>query len=242
MRTLTILSLSLVAALAANAQTHLNGSQVIEGTTNYCEDAGSTAAYACNLTGLTGYVTGAMYCFKPNTTNAGTASLNLTGLGAKTIRKYTAGTLADLEANDIIAGQRTCVVYDGTYLQMVTMRANRTLGIGCVFDGGGSAVTVSSVCYARAPHACQITGWSILAQGTAPTTTIDVWKASAGTTLPSAAGTIAASAKPALATGNAVASSTLTGWTTAVAANEILGFKVDAIANATWIEVRLTCQ
>src|SRR5689334_6263725 len=107
------------AALPSAAQMRINGSQVIEGTVNSCDDMGASNAYACTLaTTISGYVVGAQYCFKAGATNSGAATLNVNSLGVKTIRKYVGGALVDLQATDIVAGQRVCVIYDGMYMQV----------------------------------------------------------------------------------------------------------------------------
>lgn len=115
-----------------------------------------------------------------------------------------------------------------------------TGAFGAVFDGGGVAVPAGTISYTRVPYACTITGWSIIAD--AGTTTIDVWKIASGAALPTNANTITAAAEPALAVGNAIRSTAIPGWTTAVAANDIVGFHVDAAAGATWIEVMVICS
>lgn len=41
------------------AQMKINGSRVVEGTINYCADAGASDTYACSMSpALTAYVTG----------------------------------------------------------------------------------------------------------------------------------------------------------------------------------------
>jgi hypothetical protein len=110
--------------------------------------------------------------------------------------------------------------------------------LGAYFEGLGSTVVlVNSIVYTRAKTAMTISGWSIVAEGSSPTCTIDIFKIATGTTLPSAS--ICASALPALATGNALKSTTLTGWTTSVSADDMLAFKVTACANATKIQIVL---
>jgi len=101
------------------------------------------------------------------------------------------------------------------------------------FDGMGAVILVNSIVYFRVANACTISGWSIVAEGTSPTCTLDILKIASGTTLPTAS--IVASAAPALSTGNAVKSTTLTGWTTSVAADDIIAVKVTACAAATKI-------
>jgi hypothetical protein len=88
-------------------------------------------------------------------------------------------------------------------------------------------------------NSCTIVGWSIAAAGSSPTCTIDIWNRSAGTSLPTVANTITGSAKPQLSTGNVVSSTTLTGWSTAVVAGDIIGYYLDACSNATKITLTL---
>lgn len=104
----------LVATLAATATT-------LESRL-FCSDAGSTDAYACNLSPAIGaYVTGTHYRFKANSANTGAATINFNALGVKTIKKLNDQDLSD---NDIEAGQWVDVVYDGTNMQMQSQIAN----------------------------------------------------------------------------------------------------------------------
>lgn len=96
-----------------------------------------------------------------------------------------------------------------------------TLPYGCaVGDPAGSALATGVLCYVVVPMAGTITGWDIVVDG--GTATVDVLKIATGTAKPTAS--IAASALPAISTGTAIHSTTLTSWTTSVAANDILGF------------------
>lgn len=80
----------------------------------YAVDFGSTDAYAITLTPApTAYATGEEFSFTANTTNTGTATLNVNSIGAKTIVKGVNTTLAD---GDILAGQTVTVRFDGTYM------------------------------------------------------------------------------------------------------------------------------
>ena len=107
------------------------------------------------------------------------------------------------------------------------------------WDGQGAGVTTGNTRFFTAPYAMTITGWNISAVGTSPTCTIDIWKIATGTALPTVSNTIMGT-KPALSSGNAVRSSTMTGWTTlAIAAGDILGFNIDASANGTVINFEL---
>jgi hypothetical protein len=113
-----------------------------------------------------------------------------------------------------------------------------TLPYGCaVGDPAGAALATGVLCYIVVPAAGTITGWDVVAD--AGTATVDVWKIAAGTAKPTVTNTITASAKPALASGTAIHSTTLTGWTTAVAANDIIGFNLDAVGAAKYITVNV---
>lgn len=115
----------------------------------------------------------------------------------------------------------------------------RAFGVA-VGDPAGSALATGVLGYIVAVAACTITGWDIVVD--AGTATVDVWKIATGTAKPTVANTITASAKPAISTGTAIASTTLTGWTTSVSAGDILGFNLDIVATAKYITVDVRCQ
>ena len=88
------------------------------GQVAYAEDGGANDNYAITLSPApTAYTAGMTIAFKANTANTGAATLNVNGLGAKTIVKDYNATLDD---NDIKAGQVVIVVYDGTNFQLQT--------------------------------------------------------------------------------------------------------------------------
>lgn len=87
------------------------------------------------------------------------------------------------------------------------------------------------------PIAGTITGWSILTENAGGSVEIDIWK---DTTMPTVADTIVASAPP---TGSGVVTSTtMTGWTTAVAANAVFRVRVDTANDASVIVFQLTIE
>jgi molybdenum cofactor biosynthesis enzyme len=45
-----------------------------------------------------------------------------------------------------------------------------------------------------------------------------------------------------LASGNAIKSTSMVGWTTTVAADDIIGFNLDAVTVATWASLTIYCQ
>ena len=87
----------------------------------------------------TGYVNGAQFYFQGVNANTTASTLNVNGLGAKTIKKNggTGGSVgSDLASGDIAAGQWVYVVYDGTNFQMQSTLGNA--------GGGGGSGTVGN--------------------------------------------------------------------------------------------------
>ena len=85
--------------------------QVQDSSFNYAVDTGSANTYAIAPSPtITAYAIGQLFSFKATNANTGASTLNVSSLGAKTIKKQ--GN-TDLVANDIIANE----VYDVRYEQ-----------------------------------------------------------------------------------------------------------------------------
>jgi len=85
---------------------------------DYAVDASGTDAYAITVTpAITSYTAGQKFSFKAGTANTGACTLNVCGLGAKTIKKDVS---SDLATGDILANQIVEVEYDGVNMQMVS--------------------------------------------------------------------------------------------------------------------------
>lgn len=114
----------------------------------YAADGGSSDTYAVTYDPpIKAYTTGMVIQFYANTANTGTATLNVNGLGAKTIRKMNDATL---ETGDIEAGQLVTVIYDGTYFQMQsqTAQVSATVITGTVgVTNGGTGRATSTTAY-----------------------------------------------------------------------------------------------
>lgn len=81
---------------------------------------GSANAYVATPSpALPGLTTNAWLVIKANFTNTGAATINVNGLGAKAIKKWTAGAVADVQAGDIQTGQECIIAYDGTQWQLI---------------------------------------------------------------------------------------------------------------------------
>ena len=139
-----------------------------------------------------------------------------------------------------ISGAAT-VSLGGTYTPAVTANT-RARAVGAGFDGGGSALTSGSTAtaYFFVPFACTISEWAATVD--TGTITFDVWKIASGTAIPTVTNTITASALPAISSGSAKASTTLTGWTTTVTAYDIFGVNINTVASATKASLILECD
>lgn len=151
---------------------------------------------------------------------------------ALTMRQTLNFTGSGISCSDNLINGRTDCTVSGA--------ATSVHSIGAGFDGGGSAIAVSSVTYFTVPYACTIQAWNITVD--TGTITFDVWKIASGTAIPTVANTIVAAAPPAIASGTAIHSTTLTGWTTTVTANDIFGIEVSAVSAATKASLVLQCQ
>lgn len=231
----------------------------INRTTGNVHIGGAANAAASDKLQVTGdlRVTGAI---KDSTNSAGTAgqllSSTITGTqwinapagGVTSVAALTLGTagtdLTSTVANPTTTPVITLNVPTASALNRGALSSadwskfnNATLGsFGASFDGMGSFVLINTRAFFRMQKAGTITEWSIVAEGTSPTATFDVWKIASGTALPTVANTIFGT-KPALSTGNAITSTTMTGWTTSFNANDIFCINVDACANATELQL-----
>lgn len=89
-------------------------------TGKYASTGSSNAYVLTPSVALPAYVTGERYSFRSSFANTGAATLNISSLGAKTIKKMGTSGKADLVANDIVSGQPVTVEYDGTDMVLVT--------------------------------------------------------------------------------------------------------------------------
>ncbi len=115
-----------------------------------------------------------------------------------------------------------------------------THSFGASFDGSGIALAAGKTVYTTVPFACSISAWNIAVDtGTA---TIDIWKIATGTAIPTVSNSITASAVPAISVGTAIHSTTLTGWTTAVAKNDIVGINLKVVSGPTFANLVVECD
>jgi hypothetical protein len=141
-------------------------------------------------------------------------------------------------------GSVTSVVCGGTTITTTgTCVTNNQLvrSFGAAFDGGGSALTSGKTTYFTMPFACTITGYNITAD--AGTVSFDVWKVATGTAIPTVGNSILTGGFLALSSGTALHSTSVTLFTTtAVAAFDIIGVNLQAVATATVVSLVIPCN
>lgn len=84
----------------------------------------------------------------------------------------------------------------------------------------------------RVPYNCTITRWELVGDVSGDVV-IDLWKDTYPNLLPTVSASITASAKPTLSSALKATSTTLTGWTTTLAAGDYIGANVDSRATIT---------
>jgi hypothetical protein len=114
----------------------------------------------------------------------------------------------------------------------------QTVSISFVIDYAGAVITTGVKGDLTIPFGCTITEWTLLADTTG-SIVIDVWKDTYANYPPTVADTITGSALPTISSGIKGQSSTLTGWTTAIAANDILRFNVNSCSTITRVTLSL---
>lgn len=110
--------------------------------------------------------------------------------------------------------------------------------IGCVVDGGGSAITTGLKSLVRVPFDGTITGWTVMSD-VVGSVVVDVWKDSFAASPPTVADSIAGTEKPTLSSAQKAEDTTLTTWTTAITAGDVLAFNVDSASTVTRVIVQL---
>lgn len=150
----------------------------------------------------------------------------------KLLGRTTAGTGA---AEEISAG--TGLTLSGGSL---AIGSNTLTGaIGYTVSGGGAVITTGVAGTGlRIPFACTINDWTLQSDVTG-SIVVDIWKDTYANYPPTVADTITGSAKPTITSSNKNTSSTLTGWTTSIAAGDILYFNVDSCSTITQVTLTL---
>jgi Collagen triple helix repeat (20 copies) len=101
-----------------------------------------------------------------------------------------------------------------------------------IIDGGGSPIATGLKGFVEVPFSCTINRWTLLAD-ISGSIVVDIWKDAYANHPPVVGDVITASAKPTIGSSTKGQSSTLTGWTTAIVAGDILAFNVNSATTIT---------
>lgn len=109
--------------------------------------------------------------------------------------------------------------------------------VGAILDGGGSAIAANTIVYVRVPFACTINEFTVLADQTG-SITVKVYKDTYANYPPNSSDDIS-NGGLALSSVNKNTNTALTGWTTSIAAGDVLAFTNTTAATTI---TRATCQ
>ncbi len=131
---------------------------------------------------------------------------------------------------------------DSSTFVSVESGAGETVAINFIIDGGGSTITTGVKGFVPVPFAGAIVGVRLLADQSGAIV-VDVWKDTYANYPPTDADSITASAVPTIsASGDKSEDLTLTGWTTAITAGDIIGFNVDSVTTHQRVTVELVVE
>jgi len=113
---------------------------------------------------------------------------------------------------------------------------------GMTVDGGGALLTSGNIGYITMPYSGTITGWQVIGD-IVGTCVFDVWKTAAGI-IPTMSNSIVGTEKPNLTAQQINSDLSLTTWTTAVSAGDIVGISLEtsSLLSQAWLTVFITKQ
>ena len=112
------------------------------------------------------------------------------------------------------------------------------IAIVYVIDGGGSAISTGVAGFLEIPFACNVTGWTIVADQSG-SIVVDVWSDTYANFPPTVADTIAGSEKPTLSTAQKNQDLSLTTWSEDIDAGNLLAFNVDSASTVTRVTLTI---
>lgn len=141
----------------------------------------------------------------------------------------TTGQLVDGELA-VNSADKIIYLRDGGSIIGVANYSTIDRAVGITVDGGGSVLTTGTKGYIEVPYSGTIIEWKIIAD-VSGSVVFDVWKLNAA--IPTNSNSITASAKPTLTSSQRATSTTLTGWTTGVSANDVFAFEIESATTVT---------
>ena len=152
------------ATLAADA---VRFSQLQNFSTNTLITVAGTDTITGTVTpSLTAYATGQQFSFVAAGTNTTAVTLNIDGVGVKSVTR--AGTTA-LAAGDILTGQVAIVEYDGTQFQLLDPNAFTNLRVSGTLGVTGATTLSAALTYGGVTLTNAVTGTGKMVLDTSPT-------------------------------------------------------------------------
>lgn len=108
-----------------------------------------------------------------------------------------------------------------------------------IVDGGGFEITPGVKGSLVIPFNCVIDGWTLMAD-VVGSIQIDIWKSNFSAYPPTIANSISPSNKATITSASKASSSTLSGWSTSISANDILVFNVDSVTTIGRVTIGLS--
>lgn len=130
---------------------------------------------------------------------------------------------------------------DGSWASPAPSTNQKTASLQFIIDGGGSAIATGLKGFVEVPFACTVTKAIALADQTG-SIAVDIWKDTYANYPPTDADSITAAAPVSISSASKSQDATLTGWTTVIAAGDILGFNVDSAATVQRVTVSLMVE
>lgn len=126
-------------------------------------------------------------------------------------------------------------------VEVVTQGPAGTPGIATanfLIDGGGSVILAGVKGSLVVPFNCVISSWSLTADASG-SIQIDIWKSDFASYPPTVSNTISPTSKALIASSVKASSASLTGWSPAISAGDVLVFKVDSATTISRVTLGL---
>lgn len=137
--------------------------------------------------------------------------------------------MPDMAANKIMVGQGA---------GNSPVEKDNFTSITFIIDGGGAAITTGQKGHLEIPFACTIQQVTMMADQSG-SIVVDIWKDTYANFPPTDIDSITSTTPPTISAAQKSQDSTLTGWTTSIAAGDILAFNVDSAATITRVTISL---
>jgi hypothetical protein len=154
--------------------------------------------------------------------------------GSSTLAALTDVTITSPSTGQVLA-------YNGTKWNNQTVSGVTTIvnkGASWV-SSGAIAAGAANIVYVSCPVAGTIQAVRVVTSGGTGSCVLDVWKTPFASFPPTSGNSITASAKPTISSGVTYVDHTLTGWTTAISAGDVLAFIIVSSSTFTQIEIVL---